>query len=224
MLNLTRVCGTMDVGRLAAAVSSPGIDPRTWFSCGIVVAIGFDSEGLFVNVTLLPTGSTYPARVATPYSGPSFGANVPLELNDEVAIAIPDGDPQHGCVVIGRFNSASDPVPQDALDNPNDIVLVIKPGQAIRMNVSAGGKAYFGSTNATDAAVLGTTYRSAEDTLITALNTFVIAISTFAGTCTTTPASTPAATLATAATALEAAITSFEAAAESYLSQKVNIG
>lgn len=222
MLNLTRACGTLDVGRLANAVSRPGIDPRNWFSFAAVTAIGMDTEGLFANVLLLPTGSSYTARVAGPYAGPNFGWNFPLDVNDEVVVAAPDGDPLHGLVVVARLNSASDPMPQDALDNPNDIVLVVKPDQSFRVNVSGTGQAYLGSTNATDAAVLGTTYRSAEDNYFAALETLIASIVAFPALAAyfAIPASPQLAALA----AWNLEVTAFHLAAAEYLSQKVNIG
>lgn len=64
------------------------------------------------------------------------------------------------------------------------------------------------------------TYRSAEDTLVNALNVLVTAINTFAGTCTTSPPSTPAITLSAAVAVFQVALSSFLAAAASYLATK----
>lgn len=242
MLNITRKTGLMDVGRLGAALQRPGMDTRTWVSYAAVQAIGVDAEGVFVDVILLPTMEAMTARMGTIYAGPGYGFNIPIGVNDEVIVGVPSGDPQHGPVVLARMQSASDTLPQDAQNNPNDLVLVVQGGVNLRINVSGGGKAYIGSTNATDAAVLGTTYRGAEDTLFaslsafangiqvftTALNVYLAAIAPTVDTPpnypTTANMEAAAIALAVLGTALAQAIATFEAQAPAYLSQKVNVG
>ena len=148
MLKFTRVTGILDVGRLGNALARPGIDPRTWVSYAAVDAVGVDSEGVFVDVTLLPTGDQMTARAGTIYAGPGYGLHLPFGVGDEVVVGVPNGDPNHGAVVLARLQSASDELASSAMANENDIVLVVKPDQSIRIAVSGGGKVYLGSVDA----------------------------------------------------------------------------
>jgi hypothetical protein len=140
MLKNSRAVGTIDVSRLAAAVRGPGIDSRTWVSLAIVNAVKMDSdEGVFVDVTLMPSRRPEVARVGQEYAGPGFGLHTPLQVDDEVLVTAPDGDPDNGLVVTRRLHSASDPPSQEAVDNPQDVVLVVKEGQSVRIITSGGG-------------------------------------------------------------------------------------
>jgi hypothetical protein len=179
MLKLTRKTGIPDTIRIAAAMRVPGIDPRTWVSYAVVTAVGVDDEGAFADVTTMPTHGQYTARVSSDYAGPGYGFYVPIGVDDEVVVEAPDGDPLNGLVVTGRMHSASDPLPDDAQANPDDLVLVVKPGQSLRISVAGGGKVYVGSSTASDAAVRGTTYRAAEDSYFGTLEGIVAAILTF---------------------------------------------
>lgn len=226
MLKFTRISGIMDMGRLGNALARPGIDPRTWFTYGTVDAVGVDQEGAFVDLTLLPSGASMTARAGTIYAGPGYGFHVPFGVGDEVVVAVPDGDPAHGGVVVARMQSASDELSVDAQGNKDDIVLVVKSGQSLRVGVAGGGKVFLGQTAATDAAVLGSTYRPAEDTLLTAVGVFATACGVFATSVgSAVPAlSGAAATLVTAAQALTQAIQTFQNGAQAYLSQTVEVG
>lgn len=140
MLKASRVGTTMDVSRVAAAVRSPGIDTRTWTSLAVVTAVHVDeAEGTFVDVTLLPSRREETARAGCAYAGPGFGLHAPVDVDDEVLVAAPEGDPDHGLVVVARLHSASDPPPQQVVDHPADVVLVVKPGQSVRLVVEGGG-------------------------------------------------------------------------------------
>jgi hypothetical protein len=176
MLKHSRVTGIMDVGRLAQAVSMPGIDPRPHPSMGIVTAVGNDDEGFFADVTLAPSMVDVTCRVGSSYAGPDYGENSPLDVDDEVVVVIPDGDPAHGGVVVARMWSASDAPPADAGNFPTDRVTVISPGKNWRIGVSGGGQIFVGQTQATDAMVLGTTYRAAEDQRFAAMDAMALAL------------------------------------------------
>jgi len=230
----------MDTGRLANAVSRPGIDPRTWISYAAVDAVGIDTEGVFVDVELLPTREKMTARLGTIYAGPGYGFHIPVGVGDEVVVGIPNGDPMHGPTILARMQSASDELSTDAQAHSTDLVLVIKDGVSIRINVAGAGKVYLGATNAVEAAVLGTTYRAHEDTMLSSISTALAALSTLfaaqvayitAIQAIADPTGTATTALATALgvaegvlAATQAAISAFEAAAASYLSQKVTIG
>ena len=122
----------LDTRRLGAAVGFAGIDPRHWLSIAIVTAIVIDPvEGPFVAITLQPTGSQMSARVGTAYGGSGFGDWCPLRVDDEVLVAIPDGDPTMGPVVIARLWSPADSPPPLMVSNPSDRIIQAIDGQNV---------------------------------------------------------------------------------------------
>lgn len=150
MLKHTRVTGIPDVQRMGAATARPGNDPRTWFSFATVEAVGVDKEGVFVDVILQPTGDFLTCRLGTPYSGPNFGFHIPISIDEEVVVGLPSGDPLHGGVIIGRLQSASDPLPQEAIDHKDDFVLVVQDKKSVRLAVNGdGAKIFLGAVDAT---------------------------------------------------------------------------
>lgn len=227
MLKHTRKSGIPDTMRIAAAISRPGIDPRFWVSYAIVNAVGIDEEGVFIDVTTMPTLGQYTARLASSYAGPGYGSYVPVGINDEVLVEAPSGDPLEGLVVSGRLHSASDNIPEDVQNFPNDLVTVVKQGQSFRLGVSGGGKVYIGQTTAADAAVVGTTYRTAEDAyfgMLENLISFIVAFPALA--VYFAPPIPPAAPTAQylALQAWLAQVVLFHEASTTYLSQTVEIG
>ena len=128
--SIGRVGTSMDVGRAAAAVRGPGIDTRTWFSLAIINAMTVTSEGAFAQVTLHPSGDVHNARCG--------GSELwePLNIDDEVVVAWPSGDPMEGLVVVRRLGSAADPPDKRVVNAPGDLWLVSKPG--IPMHVVSG--------------------------------------------------------------------------------------
>jgi hypothetical protein len=141
MLRRTRVSSTMDVGRLSQAVSRPGIDPRIWSSLAFVKAVNVDPDhGPLVDVQMMPSGGLGTARLATEYSGPGFGLYAPIAVDDEILVEAPSGDPAEGLVVVRRLWSASDPPPQEAIDTPDDVALVVQGGRDLRVHTSGGGE------------------------------------------------------------------------------------
>ena len=139
----------MDAGRLASLVSRPGIDPRYHIVYAIVDAVRVDpQEGVFVDVSFLPQEEPENALLGVPYAGNSFGFYFPLEVDDTVLVAIPDGDSEAGPVVIGRIWNKADPPPEELkgpaapeegqfMPSP-DVILRAKPGANTRIFVSAG--------------------------------------------------------------------------------------
>lgn len=127
-----------DVARIANAVSRPRIDPRKFVDVGIVTAVDVTAEGVHFDVTTME-GIQESAALAPPYAGPGYGLHFPIELDDAVVLGIPDGVYNSGARVIGKVWDAGEPPPQDAIDHPEDVVLVVKPGQSVRIIVSGGG-------------------------------------------------------------------------------------
>jgi hypothetical protein len=147
---------TIDLGRLASAVSRPGIDPRVWVSYGVLTSepvIDTDatdnSAGVFVEVLLMPSGMTETARVGAMYAGNGFGFYAPLHKDDEVLVCAPSGDPDEGLVVTQRLWSPADPPPAAIATYPTDVTLVVEKDKALRLNVSGGGKVYIGANDGT---------------------------------------------------------------------------
>lgn len=152
MLKNSRVSGTLDIGRLGQALARPGMDTRTWVSLAIVKAVHVDAdEGVFVDVLCVPLKHKGTARLGCEYAGNGFGMYAPLEVDDEVLVEAPSGDPDEGLVVTQRLHSPSDPPPSELVDNPTDVLLVVKPGRTVRIVTSGGGKVVLGGADATEA-------------------------------------------------------------------------
>lgn len=103
-------------------------------------------------------------------------------------------------------------------------VQITKDG-AITLTTATGQ--LFTANGSTDFEVRGTTYRSAEDTMLTALTTLFTAIGAFAtaiGPAGGAPGIAAATTLNTAITTAIAAVTTFKGGAANYLSTKNKIG
>lgn len=107
---------SFDAERLRELVTGPGTDSRFWVSCGRVAEDGarWDNElGPVVDVELYggeSEGVEVTCRVAAPVTGDGFGEFVPIQDGEEVLVAIPDGDPEAGPVVIGYMSNAGSPV------------------------------------------------------------------------------------------------------------------
>jgi uncharacterized protein involved in type VI secretion and phage assembly len=132
-------------------VRSPGIDTRYWIKLAHVDDVIVDpEEGIFADVTLLPESQTVTAFVGAPYAGNRFGFHAPIQEDDLVLVAVPDGDTDAGAWVISRgWNSADKPHPDFQSQTPVDgapgmyrqkdeIVLRAKPGAKTTIVVSEG--------------------------------------------------------------------------------------
>lgn len=140
MLKHSRVSGTLDTGRLGAALRGPGMDTRTWVSYAVIDEVVVDDdEGVFCNVTCLPSQQKYSARLGCVYAGVDFGMYCPVEVDDEVLVAAPSGDPDQGLVVTQRLHSASDTPPEEVGEFPTDVLLVVKEGRTVRILLSGDG-------------------------------------------------------------------------------------
>jgi hypothetical protein len=145
MLKKSRVGRQLDTMRFAAALRTPGSDPRQWVTLAVVTAFKLDpDEGAFADVFILSTGAQETVRVGAFYSGPGFGFYAPLDVDDEVLVAFPDGDPDHGGVVVARLWSKSDAPSSTAKDNDADVSIHVKDGVNLRVAVTGGGKILLG--------------------------------------------------------------------------------
>lgn len=136
----TRVSSAIDMQLLSEGVSRPGIDPRVWVSLAIVDAVNVqDGQGVFVDVTLIPSRNEETVRMGAPYAGDGFGSYAPVKEDDEVVVMFPSGDPNEGGILIARLWSASDPPPSEAVDNPNDTLVQVEKDTNYRMIASGSG-------------------------------------------------------------------------------------
>lgn len=150
----SRVTSGIDLARLANAVARPGIDPRIWVSYAVLasdpyVETAAGQQDVFVDLTLLPSGSRETARIGAMYAGNGFGFYTPLHKDDEVLVCAPSGDPDEGLVVTQRLWSPADPPPDAVTTYPTDVLLVVEQDKALRINVSGGGKVYIGANDGT---------------------------------------------------------------------------
>ena len=142
----SRITKGIDVNRVANALSRPGIDPRVWECLAFVTEFNIDEEGPFVDVLLMPERIPETARVAAEYAGPGFGFYFPIEVDTEVIVTAPNGDPDEGLIVTKRLWSKSDPPPTDARANPQNIILHAKEGASINLVVSGGATINLGDS------------------------------------------------------------------------------
>lgn len=137
----------MDVQRLGAAIRGPGIDTRCWVSLAVaqadsvVEAVEPPKGGVFVDVQLFPTGEAATARVPSIYAGNGFGFYSKISKDDELVVLIPSGLIAEGVSVISRTWDAVDAPPQQAIDDPEEVMLVIEPEKNLRIAISSGGAA-----------------------------------------------------------------------------------
>ena len=112
-----RVRRSLDVQRLADAVSKPGIDPRSWNTAARVDdnpdAIRWDPQiGWLVDVTPYGGGLEGEAettcRVASPLAAQGAVEAIPIERACEVIVDVLDGDLESNPVISGRVNNADD--------------------------------------------------------------------------------------------------------------------
>ena len=191
-----RSSSSMDMGRLAEAVSRPGIDPRLWTSLAHVDAIAFDAEeGVLVDITLRPSGIEETARLGAMYAGNGFGLYAPIAVDDEVLVAIPMGDTANGLVIVQRMHSPADPpFPEQRAGAggdvaSDDVVLRVQSGKRLRvftagggtleMTVEGGGAMVLKTgtgriemQNASQSYVRGESYADALDLFLTSLEAF----------------------------------------------------
>ncbi len=190
---LVRARTSVDMGRMANAVSRPGIDPRVWLTLAVVRDVGYDAdEGIFVDVQFQPSGTIETCLLGAAYAGAEFGAYFPVNIDDTVLVAVPSGDPSTGPTVIARmWNSGDKPHADfqseaDEEEPTQDVVLRIQPGQKFKIRTSddgdgveitvegngdiviqatGDGKVFIGGTEGTEPPGLGTSIKNHFDSL-----------------------------------------------------------
>jgi len=140
----------VSAGRLSSLVARPGIDTRYNLVLAVIDQVRVDpAEGVFVDLSFLPSEEPESAVMGVPYAGNGFGFYFPLYEDDIVLVGIPNGDPASGPVIIARMWSAADRPPAEikaAADTENqgqfhpsdDVVLRAKAGANTKIIVSEG--------------------------------------------------------------------------------------
>lgn len=129
-----------DVAKIAKALERPGIDPRKFVELAVVTTVAVDANGVHADV-LTAEGLPETVALAPPYGGPGYGFYGPLDPDDAILIAMPDGKFNAGGRIIGRIWDPGSPPPAEVAAHPEDVAIVVKPGQTIRVVVSGGGNA-----------------------------------------------------------------------------------
>jgi len=81
------------------------------------------------------------ARLVAPYNGSGYGLHLPVLVDDEVLVLAPMGEPDYGLIALPTSWDEADPPPQDVVDNPTDVVLVVKKDTSIRIVLEGSGNA-----------------------------------------------------------------------------------
>ena len=133
-----------DVGRLARAVSRPGIDPRTWITLATVIDIAFDAvHGVFVDVQFQPEGTKETCLLGSQYTCDGGGLFCPLAVGDLVLVAVPGGECDHGPTIIAQmWNKTTAPAPEMAgangEDTTTDIIWRVSKGKKMKVLTTDG--------------------------------------------------------------------------------------
>jgi hypothetical protein len=184
MLKHSRVSSAIDTNRLSEAVSRPGVDPRSWVSLAVVDDFAIDSEGVWADVTLMPSRRKETCIVGAAYAGNGFGFYAPLYKDDQVVVVFPGGDATSP-VIVSRLHSQADAPPStaQAAANASDVILVIESGKHLRIETGGAGniilepkgagKVEIGGEANVDPMVLGQKLSTWLTALITALDTHV---------------------------------------------------
>jgi hypothetical protein len=115
----------LDLTDLAAAMARPGNDPREWVSYGTVVGsadpesdgacVFFDREQPYVRVRLEPSLVECNCRVGGSFAGDGEAEWSPFVPGDELLIALPEGTPRAGGVVLARLSNEIDKFPSGSV-------------------------------------------------------------------------------------------------------------
>ena len=110
---LARLRTRLDFNRIAAGMSRPGIDSRSWLALARVDedpdAIVWDRElGWLVDVTMVGGGldgeGPVLCRQPSAGQGPGVGEYHPPRAGCLVIVLVPNGDPNNDCLIVGQLN------------------------------------------------------------------------------------------------------------------------
>lgn len=167
----------------------------------------------------LPNGVTEPAE-AEVFSGVGFYAR-PRTSSRAEAIMAAIGDAQHVVIIATRDEDLRKRW-ASALDRSADVAAMFNSAAITLIKDSTVEIRSRTGELLVEPTIKATTYRTAEDTLLTALSTVMAAISTFAANC-TGPTAPQLTALQGAITTFAAAITAFQATASAYLTTVLKV-
>src|SRR5512147_1532249 len=115
----SRMTAPADLRSAGDGYSYPGIDPRSWVSHATVDdedPVSFDADlGPLVGVTLQPSKEQCVCRVGMGIAGRGEGQYYPCVAGDEVLVALPEGSPRAGGVVVARLCNSVDRFPSGSV-------------------------------------------------------------------------------------------------------------
>jgi phage baseplate assembly protein gpV len=83
-------------------------DNRGWVALGQVTAVeAHDAWGYLLTVTLQPSGAECQARPVHAGAGDARGDFWPVDVDDEVLVLFPDGDPNRAVALVGVTSAAA---------------------------------------------------------------------------------------------------------------------
>jgi len=133
----------LDMRRSTASVSAPGIDPRIWFTCAEVIALGHDEAGdMLADIRYKPDGKNETAKVGSCYVDDEGGDWCPLDVGDNVLVAVPMGEESWGPVIVCRtWNQSKRPAADfgDGDEPTKDRVIRMGKGRKLRIRSSGSG-------------------------------------------------------------------------------------
>lgn len=231
-----------DFGRIAEAVSRPGIDPRAWVALARVDAgpdaVVWDEDlGWLADVTFAggPLAGEGPVccRVASPAQGAGAGRASPVRQGGLVVVVIPSGDPNEDAVVVGQLHDVDDAKAPTAVNGASIVEtdaasgqvavdethLAVLPDEDLDEEWRAwrvtAGTMVLGTPDADQPFVRGDDQADALDDLADALSQVVAALAV-------APIVGAAVALDPATlTQFQAAVQTFKAARQSYLSSRI---
>jgi len=138
----SRAARTFDITRFSAGLARPGMDTRIQSSLAIADGESEydEEEGVFVDVTLMPSGQKLTARVPANYAGKGFGFYARVHKEDDLLVVLPNGDPAEGAIVVARLWGAADTPPTEAKDDPDEVMLVVEKDKHLRLKTTGKGR------------------------------------------------------------------------------------
>ena len=220
-------------------MKQPGIDPRSWLSLARIDegedARVWDAElGWLVDVTFrggaLDGEGPVLCRVAGT-TGPEFGAFFPPRADALVVVAVPGGDPNNDCVVLGELNDTETVPPSEVNGTTIDEAfamqtqILVFPEQdvdaAYRNFRLTAERMVFGVADADQPFARGTDLADAMEALADAVETAFSDMSSLPPTPPMAGGGVPVAGLTPIVQALSAAVQQFAQARDTYLSTRI---
>lgn len=200
-----RAARRIDLGPIREALDNGLV----WNGTGIVVVPdGEESHwendediGVLIHVELMPHRTPLMCRLGG-LGGADTGVWRIPPVGTEVTVELPGGTVEADAVLTASMASGTVPSELD------EDTLVVK---APRIVVLGSTEVIVGAVAGAEVTIKGSTYRTAEDTLLTALNTYIAAIQAIAD------------PTGVATTTLTTAINNFQAAASTYLTTKAKV-